>query len=781
MRRAATKPKSNRAQMPPVAAARPRFEIWQLAVLLALVTLALYWPAMRCGFVNFDDPDFVTKNPFVQSGLTWDGIKWAFTTERAATWGPLLWLSHELACQLFRLNPWGHHLINVLLHAADTALVFLVFQRITQATWRSLALAALFGWHPLRVESVAWVTERKDVLSAFFGLLCLLAYAHYVQGKGESSSSSSSSSSSLPAPKRSEGGFSKSPSYWLSLFFFTLGLMSKPMLVTLPFVMLLLDYWPFQRFSASGAATASTLWEKIPFFALAAAACAITFAAQKHGGAVMTVTVMPIGARFANALISCCRYLGKTFWPADLAVFYPMPGHWAEANVLVAGTFLSGITLLFFLAREARPYLMMGWLWFLGTLVPVIGLVQVGDQAMADRYTYIPSLGVLIIVIWGAYDLAAGWRHRAVALGMAGLATCIVCLSLTRQQLGYWRDSETLFRHTLKVTENNFVIHKNLSVVFLENGWTDEAISEAREALRLKPDYAEALNTLGNALIEKGRTDEAISQFQEAIRLDPGYADSHNNLGDALSKKGRLDEAMNQIEEALRLDPNYADAHYNLGLIYRKKGEIDQAISQFQDALRLNPNYADAYNNLGSAFLLKGQVDEAMSQFQEALRLNPNYADAHNNLGSVLFKNGQVEQAISEIEQALRLDPNLAAAHYNLGLIFRQEGRIDDAISQYNESLRLEPDNVEAHNNLGYALLQKGQFDDAVSEFQKAIQLRPEYAEAHNNLGIALINKGQIDEAIKQFQEAAKINPEFVPARNNLDRALKLKSSQPAR
>ncbi|MGO8763563.1 MAG: tetratricopeptide repeat protein [Limisphaerales bacterium] len=763
MRRPATKPKSTRAQAPARAVFQPRFRPWQLAALLALATLALYWPAMRGGFINFDDPDYVTKNPHVQGGLTWEGVKWAFTTQRAATWAPLLWLSHELACQLFGLNPWGHHLINALLHAANTALVFLVFQRMTRATWRSLALAALFGWHPLRVESVAWIAERKDVLSTFFLMLTLLFYAKYVEEKQTESSKSTAS-------------------YWTAVLMFALGLMSKAMLVTAPFVLLLLDYWPLKRipdFRFRISDFIHLLREKIPFFALAAAACVITFAAQKHGGAVMTVENMPIGARVENALISYCRYLGKMFWPADLAVLYPLPEHWPQAEALLAGAFLSGVTVLFFLTRRARPFLMTGWLWFLGTLVPVIGLVQVGDQAMADRYTYIPSLGVLALTIWGASDLALGWRRRTVALGAAGLAASILSLALTRQQLGYWRDSETLFRHTLKVTRANSVIHNDLSVVLLENGRTDEAISEAQEALRVDPDYVEARNSLGNALIEDGRIDEAISQFQAALRLNPDYADTHNNLGDALSKKGRIDEAMIQIQEALRLSPDYADAHYNLGLIYRQKGMIDEANRQIQEALRLNPNYVEAYNNLGYALLQKGRIDEAIGQFKEALRLNPDDADAHNNLGSAFFKNGRLDEASSEFQKALRLNPNLATAHYNLGLILRQEGRIDEAIGQYNEALRLDPDNVEVHNNLGYAFLQEKQFDEAIGQFQKAIQLQPDYFEAHNNLGIALINEGRIGDAISQFQAALRLNPDYAPARDNLDRALKLSSVPP--
>jgi Tfp pilus assembly protein PilF len=503
-----------------------------MAVLLMLVTIALYWPAMRCDFINYDDPEYVTENPHVQSGLNWEGVKWAFgNTKQDAQWAPLMWLSHELACQLFGLNPWGHHLINVLLHATNTALVFLVFQRMTGATWRSLALAALFGWHPLRVESVAWVTERKDVLSTLFWMLTLLTYACYVQ-KSETNLPTSTS-------------FLRVPFYWLSLFFFALGLMSKAMLVTMPFVLLLLDYWPLQRFKPG------RVWrlvmEKVPFFALSAAASVVTFVVQKHGGAVKTIEYLPLGARAGNALISYCRYLGKTFWPADMAVFYPHPGYWPLKKVVLAGVILCGISALLFVKRGRYPFMLMGWLWFMGTLVPVIGLVQVGDQSMADRYTYIPSLGVLILAIWGAYELAKGWGYHLIALSVAGLAAIVLCLALTRQQLGYWKDSETLFRHTLAVTENNYIAHNNLGSALDKKGQLDAATSQFQEAIRLKPDSSDAYYNLGNVLLKQGQTGDAISRYREAILLKPDVADVHINLGVALFNQGQTDGASNRM------------------------------------------------------------------------------------------------------------------------------------------------------------------------------------------------------------------------------------------
>ena len=590
MRKPATKskPAQTRAAAPVVA--RPHFPLWLMVTLLVLVTIALYWPAMRCDFINLDDPEFISGNPHVQGGLTWEGVKWAFhDTERAGDWVPLLWLSHMLVWQLVGANPWGHHLINVLLHAANTALVFLVFRRMTGATWRSLLLAALFGWHPLRVESVAWVTERKDVLSTLFWMLGLLAYAKYSEA--------------------TQAGNSKQKVwYGAALAMFVLGLMSKAMLVTMPFVLLLLDYWPLGRFKFYG------VWrlvkEKIPFFALAMAASVLTFMAQKQGGAVIDVEKLTLGARLGNALISYCRYLGKTFWPMDLAVYYPHPGHWPLEEILLASVLLCGISMLLFVKRRQYPFFLMGWLWFLGTLVPVIGLVQVSGQAMADRYTYIPSLGVLILTIWGAYELVKDWRYQKIASSAAGSAAIVLCIGLTRHQLEYWTDSEALFRHTLKVTKdvpNNYLPHKALGDALLNKGQIDGAISQYQEAIRLKPDDVRARSNLGAALFNGGQIDAAVNQFQEAIRLKPDYPDAHNNLGFILLYQGHTDEAISQFQEAIRLNPDFADAHYNVGLALDLEGKFDEAINQYQEAIRLKPGYIAAQNSLTKALELKNR------------------------------------------------------------------------------------------------------------------------------------------------------------------------------
>jgi Flp pilus assembly protein TadD len=632
--------------------------VWLVAVVLALVTAAVYWPAMRNGFVNYDDNIYVTANLHVQNGLSWESVKWALFNPVSSNWHPLTIWSHMADCQFYGLKPWGHHLTSVLLHALNTVLLFLFLRGLTGAFWRSVFVAALFGWHPIHVESVAWVAERKDVLSAFFGLLALMGYARYAQGRMQKAEGrmQKPAASKMQLSHASRFTLHSSTFYLLSLFFFALGLMSKPMLVTLPFVMLLLDYWPLGRMQnaecgmQSGEARdtqhathntfhvsrftlhASLLLEKLPFFALAAAASIATFVVQKQEHAVKTVEEFPFGARCENALTSYGRYLGKLFWPADLAVFYPHPGHWPVGKLLLAGGVVAGVSVLILVQRRRYPFLLMGWLWYCGTLVPVIGLVQVGGQAMADRYTYIPSIGVMLVTIWGVHEFTRRWRYRVMALSVTGGATIVLCLALTRQQLGPWQDSETLFRHAVEVTENNYVAYDNLGTVLGEKGQLDEAIRQFREAVRLKLVHANAHCNLAIALEKQGQTDEAIRQFQEAIRLQPDHANAHCNLGSALEKKGQMDEAMRQFQEAIRLQPDYADAHNNLGVNLGKRGQLDAAIGQIQEAIRLKPDHAEAHNNLGTAFLQQGRTDAAIAQYREALRLKPGYTDAQNNL-----------------------------------------------------------------------------------------------------------------------------------------------------
>jgi Flp pilus assembly protein TadD len=700
-------------------------------VLLFGLVLGMFLPALSNGFVGFDDPDYVTENGHVQAGLTWESVLWAFRSTEAANWHPVTWLSHMLDCELFGLAPWGHHLTSILLHAVNATLLFWVLRHMTGATWRSLVVALLFGVHPLRVESVAWIAERKDVLSTTFWLLTLWAYARYAEVQSPKSKVQSPKSkvqspkSKVQSPPTASNNVIPSSRithhasrfYLLSLIFFVLGLMSKPMLVTLPCVLLLLDYWPLGRLrlvSARGLIRRSgtpspradegtsanpltpslspsdgervparagegsptipvgfhwsgwvrLLAEKLPFFLAAAAVSGVTFLVQQRGGAM--AGGLPLTDRAANAVVSYCRYLGNLFWPVNLAAFYPRVDHWPTAVVAAAGLLLLVITVAVIALRRGHPYAMTGWLWFLGTLVPVIGLVQVGGQSMADRYSYVPSIGVFLVLVWGAHKLSCGWRYQAAGAAAVSAATVLLCAGLTWRQISYWKDGESLFRHAILVTKDNYNAHHALGMALDRQERVDEAISEYREALREKSDYAEAYNNLGVDLAQQGHVSEGMNQFLAALRFKPGYADPHNNIGTTLEKQGRFDEALEQFQVAARLRPDFADAHYNLGIALGRKGRTDEAAAQFLRVLELRPNYAEAHNNLGVMLDRKGQVDEAAREYAEAARLKPNYASARYNLGVALARQGHLAEAIAEFRETLRLKPDYTAAQSNL-------------------------------------------------------------------------------------------------------------------
>jgi tetratricopeptide (TPR) repeat protein len=761
---------------------RPRI----VCVLLALVTLLVYLPVRHYAFVNFDDPDYVTENPMVQAGLTWSGCQWAFTTWHASNWHPLTWLSHMVDWQLFGLNAGGHHLVNVLFHATNAVLLFLLLLRLTSALWQSALIAALFAWHPLHVESVAWVAERKDVLSAFFGLLTLMAYVRYAQSRSKVEGRGSRAdiavqaldSRLLGAAKRSGDGSTRD--YLLVLFFFACGLMSKPMLVTLPFVFLLLDYWPLQRlpdFELRISRWSRLVWEKWPFFALAAASCVVTFIAQKRGEAVVSLGGYPLSSRIANAAVAYGKYLFNSVYPVNLAVIYPLPIYSLPKEnpwVQVAGAIivLAMISWVIWRARRQRPYLLTGWLWYLGMLVPVVGLVQVGSQAMADRFTYLPLIGVFIGVVFGLGDLAKKLRLEPMVMASVAGVVLAGCLFATARQLRFWRDSETLFEHTLAATKDNPIAQSNLGTALSEAGQPQEAAEHFGEALRLNPGYAPAHYNLGVALTQTGHLQEAMEHFREALRLNPDYAKAHYNLGVALTQTGHLQEAIEHFREALRLNPDYAPAHYNLGHALLQTGQPQEAIEHFQEALRLKLDDAPAHNNLGVALVQTGQPQEAIKHYQEALRLQPNLPEAQYNLGNALLQTGQPQEATAHFQEALRLKPDYAMAHNNLGVALAQTGQPQEAIKHYQEALRLQPNLPDAHCDLGITLTEVGRLTEAITHFEQALQLEPNHPKAHNGLGLVLLQNGQADKAIAQFRTALQLQPDWTAARNNLGDAL---------
>jgi protein O-mannosyl-transferase len=532
------------------------------SLLLVCVTAAVYWPVARFDFINLDDSEYVISNPQVQNGLTTGGFLWAFGVGYAANWHPLTWLSHMLDVTLFGKSAAGPHVMNLLLHAANAVLLFILLRRLTGAHYRSLMVAALFALHPLHVESVAWISERKDVLSALFFMLTLLAYAKYAEQAG---SGGSQGSSVTQRPESAETrhhlrsafhipGFALPASryYWLSLLCFALGLMCKPMLVTVPFVMLLLDYWPLGRWGRSAGGTLGSagklIWEKASFLAAALASCVVTLAAQTQ--ALQPLTSFSVAARAQNALVAAWLYLWKSFWPVGLALPYPHPGTWPGGTLGLALAVLAVLAVAGWCWGRQRPYLRLGLLWFFGMLVPVIGLVQVGEQAMADRYMYLPQTGLCLAVVWGAAELAGRARlSRAVIAGFCAVLL-LACAARTRDQLAYWRDSETLFRHSAAVTGGNAAAYYSLGLHYSDVGRTDEALANYLKALGCNPNHATARVNLGALLAQEQRFAEADEQFQAALKIAPQSPLVLNNVGVALAGQGRFAEAVSYYDTA---------------------------------------------------------------------------------------------------------------------------------------------------------------------------------------------------------------------------------------
>jgi tetratricopeptide (TPR) repeat protein len=631
----------------------------QVLVSLALViaTVGVYLPVRHHEFVNLDDNVFVTENPNIRGGLTWQSVRWAFTADlthddrNADYWRPVSYLSHAVDIELFGLRPAGHHLMNVGIHAAAAVALFLVLQSMTNAPWRCAFVAALFALHPLRVESVAWVSERKDVLSGLLFMLTLGAYVRYVRGP-----------------------FSMAR-YLVVLFLFALALMTKPMVATLPFVLLLLDYWPLGRTRwakpvVAGQNITATpgrlLKEKLPLFALAAASSVVTSWVQGNAGGIDFFVRAPPGIRVANALVSYVGYIGKMFWPTGLAVWYPLRPGLPAAAVWGAGAGLVAVTAAVIWAARRMPWLVTGWFWYLGMLVPVIGLLQGGGESMADRFPYIPLVGLFMMLGWSVPDRAMERRIAKVMACLVAVAVLAVCVALSRIQVGYWKNSETLFRHALDVTQDNWLAHCNLA----------------------------------KASERAGRIEDAISHYEQALQIRPAFPEAHISLGVALWQVGRVQEAVEHFEQALRIKPDDAAAHNNLGLVLCQAGEVQKGIGHYEQALRIDPNYVEAEYNFGSALLQEGKFEDAIGHYEQVLRIKPDYAEAHAALGFAFGQIGKFEDAIRHYEQAVQIKPDYAVVYYNLGATFEQAGRIEDAIRQYRQALRVKPDFAEAQNRL---------------------------------------------------------------------------------
>jgi len=620
----------------------------------------------------------VTENLTVTGGFTLEGFFWAFTTKQAGNWHPLTWLSHMLDCQLFGPSAGAHHLVNLFFHLANTVLLFLALQWMTEARWRSAFVAALFALHPLHVESVAWIAERKDVLSTFFWFLTLMAYVHYTERPG-------------------------SRRYLLVVLAFALGLMAKPMLVTLPLTLLLLDFWPLGRtpywkkddslpqaaeaerkrhkkkrkksVKDEGAAFPWPLaYEKIPLLVLTALSCLLTLHAQKY--AMVPLQRLPFYERVTNALVSYVRYILKMFWPLDLAPFYP-PVEWPAWAVTAAVVLIAGVTFLAVRKIRPLPYVAVGWFWYLGTLFPVIGIVQVGGQAMADRYTYVPLIGLFIILAWGIYDLAEKKHLRGITLAVPAGILIAVLMVMTWLQVQRWRDSVTLFSHAVAVTENNYKAHSLLAIALMFQGKLDEALQHTKESLRIQPLNADLYIQNGNILLEMGKSEEAKENYRRAIQLDPNNASAHYNLGVVLHLEGNTERAVDEYQRAIKLRDTHFPAHMKLAEALTEKRRSDEALRTYTRAAALQPRTAEIYYNMGNILAAQGRFEEAVAQFDRAVRFKPDYARAHNNLGSALLQQKKLDEAIAHFEEAVRLDPgyHLARENLNDALAMKKQGR----------------------------------------------------------------------------------------------------------
>lgn len=734
-----------------------------LACLLLVVAIAaVYGQTYGHGFINLDDGDYVFQNWRVLTGLSWGNLVWAFTTGHAANWHPLTWLSHMLDVQLFGQAPGPQHLVNVLLHTLSTLLLFWFLRRLTGGTWRSAFCAALFALHPLHVESVAWISERKDVLSTLFLLLTLVAYSRYAR---------------RPGPRW----------YSAALAMYALGLMSKPMLVTLPFLLLLLDYWPLQRVPAEAGLRAggakrpqrsllhrfvlrlpALVYEKIPFFALALISSVITFLVQRAGGAVVEVRVISTSARLLNALHSYLEYLLKMLWPAGLIPFYGYPPEsYAGWKLALAGLVVAGGTVLALRFASRFPYLPFGWFWYVGTLVPVIGLVQVGAQSMADRYTYIPLIGIFVVLSWGVPEIWARRKAPALPLRLAAVAVILALSAKAWFQVGLWKDNASLFEHVLRIDGRNFMGFFMLGILRMEASEYQEAVDYYRAGLRIAPWHGDMRTNMGFSLFKLGRVEEAENTYGLVLKMHPDHPFALRNMGLLLYEQAKYTEAVRFYERSLHLLPDNLLLRVYWGNAAAKLGREQEAVEAYMQVLRLQPRQPEAYMGLGALYLQQAKLPAAIENLQKAIELKDDYAEAHTNLGIALFKSGKMEEAVSHYEKAIETDPAYAEAYYNLGVALYAQGRGEEATGRYREVIRLKSGHAEAHYNLGIALAAQGALEEAVSMYSAAIRLRPDYAEAYNNLGIALYQTGHIRKAYEAFSEAVRLRPDFVEARNN--------------
>lgn len=626
-------------------------KILAIYLLLILTIIVTYWQVKNFDFVNFDDPVYVTANPKVQSGLTIDGVTWAFTTFCAGNWHPLTWLSHMLDCELYGLNPMGHHWTSLQIHLTNTLLLFFILQYMTGALWRSAFVAALFALHPLHVESVAWVSERKDVLSTFFGMLTILAYIRYVKKRNLFR-------------------------YFLVFMLLSLGLMAKPMLVTLPFVLLLLDFWPLERLKyyshhqSSGFQSLNLsrlIWEKVPLFIPVAISSLLTILAQKEIGALYTFEALPVKVRIANAFVSYAGYIIKTIWPQNLAVFYPHPlGISSLWYVFLAAFAIAGISFFSIRLFKQHPYVAVGWFWYLGTLIPVIGLIQVGAQSMADRYTYIPLTGLFIIAAWGMPDLLKKWHYNRIILVIFSTIIIFAFSTCSYFQIRHWENSTAVFKNAIQVTDKNWLAYNNFGLALMRDGKSNDAVFYFKKTLQIRPDFLKTVDNLGIALYRLEKFEEALFYYLKALKIDPKHAGMHNNTANVLTALGKLEKAVQHYKKAILIDPEFAEAHYNIANVLATQGKLEKAKFQYKEAIKKDSKHSNAHYNLGCILLKQKEYKEALANFAQVIKINPDYKQAYNQIGIILLQRGKIKKAEKFFSKAVQIDPGYKDAISNL-------------------------------------------------------------------------------------------------------------------
>ena len=745
-----------------------------ICIFLAVATFSVYLQVKDHEFIDYDDKAFISQNSNIKSGLSKESVIWAFTTTLSGSWEPITWLSHILGYQLYGSSSKNHHLINVFFHITNAVLLFIVLLRMTGALWQSGFVACMFALHPMNVESVAWLMERNMLLCTLFWLLTMLVYIHYTE---------------KPSIKR----------YSLVILFFALGLMSKSMIVTLPFVLLMMDYWPLKRlkvnqkkyndkfemdFVIKRSEVLRLVLEKIPLLILSLGLSITIFKlAEGYEGTDYMAAVSFFG-RLNNGMVSYLEYLAKTVWPTGLAVIYPHPLNTLAAwKGILCGMALLGVTFFSIRFIKKSPYFAFGWFWYLGVLVPVIGIfVQVGGElAMADRYAYLPLIGIFIIIAWGLPELIARWRHREKILSISAGIIISMLMATTWIQLSYWKNTLDLFKRAISVANkkdpnfknpNHALLYNHLGLVFYNMGKPEESTSHYEMAIKIAPDLAMAHTNLGISHLSMGNTEEAISHYKTAIKFNPNHAHGHYNLGIVLFALGKIKEAISHYQTAIKLNPNYAAAHNNLGLILEGNGRTREAISNYRTAINLKPGYAAAHSNLGNTLFALGKTEEAIAHYKTVVRLRPGFFPAHTNLGNALFALGKTEEAIAHYKAVIRLKPDLALANSNLGIALFALGKTEEAITHYETAIRLNPDFAMAYTNLGNALSALGKTEEAIAHYKTAIGLKPGYTEAHHNLGVALFAIKKVEESISHYKMAIKFKPNYPMAYTNLGNAL---------